>query len=190
MSRVLTHLPDDVGCAIVVAQHRPPVPSVLTQLWGRETSWPVIESEDKQRLVTRHVYVAPPAYHLLVDGSHLALSTEAPLNHSRPSIDILFESAAKSWAHRTAAVVLTGSNADGADGAAVVARHGGVVVVQDPAEAVRAEMPRAALAAVPDAVILPAEGIGGFLAGLAGQGAASYASDERYEQPERAGRRR
>jgi two-component system chemotaxis response regulator CheB len=186
MSRVLTHLPEDAECAIVVAQHRPPVPSVLAELWGRETSWPVVESEDKQVLAARHVYVAPPAYHLLVDGAHLALSTEAPHNHSRPSIDILFESAAKAWANRVAAVVLTGSNADGAAGAAVVDRRGGVVVIQDPDEAVRAEMPRAALAAVPDAVVLPAERIGAYLAELGRRGAAGRAAPDRQE---RAGRR-
>lgn len=166
VSAVLDTIPGTADFAMVVAQHRGAAPSGLVSLWGRHTSWPVVEPDDKQPILTRHVFVAPPGYHLLVEGSHLALSTDAPHNHSRPSIDVLFESAAQAWGHRVVALVLTGSNADGAAGAAEVAARGGRVVVQDPAEAPHPEMPRAALEAVPRAAVLPLAEIGAHLGRL------------------------
>lgn len=166
VSRVLEGMPADAACPVVVAQHRGPSPSLLAELWRRHSSWPVVEPDDKEPLRLRHVYVAPPGYHLMVEGSHLALSTEGPHNHSRPSIDVLFESAAKSWGPRVVAVVLTGSNTDGAAGAGLVFSHGGTVIVQDPEEAVRAEMPSAALAAVRGATVLALGDIGAHLGRL------------------------
>lgn len=166
MGQVLADLPGDADCAVVVAQHRNATPSPLARLWAQQTGWPVIEPEDKEPLRAGHVFIAPPGYHLMVEGAHLALSTEAPHNHSRPSIDVLFDTAATEWGPRVVAVVLTGANSDGAAGAAAVARHSGAVVVQDPAEAVRPEMPEAALRAVPDAVVLPLPAIGAYLGDL------------------------
>ncbi|HET6794708.1 MAG TPA: chemotaxis protein CheB, partial [Acidimicrobiales bacterium] len=166
VSTLLDHLPEDSLCALAVAQHRGPIRSALTELWARHTTWPVLEPDDKQPILARHVFVAPPAYHLMVEGDHLALSTEAPLNHSRPSIDVLFDSAAKAWGHRVVAVVLTGANADGSAGAAAVAARGGVVVVQEPGEAAHPQMPTAALAAVPSATVLALADIGPHLGRL------------------------
>ncbi|HET9733337.1 MAG TPA: chemotaxis protein CheB [Acidimicrobiales bacterium] len=166
VASVLEALPPDADCVMAVAQHRSAARSPLAELWARHTTWPVLEPEDKEPISARHVYVAPPSYHLMVEGAHLALSTEAPHNHSRPSIDVLFESAARAWGHRVVAVVLTGSNADGAAGAAAVAARGGPVIVQDPADAPHPEMPRATVAAVPSATVLPVAAIGGHLARL------------------------
>ena len=168
VGRVLSDLPADADCAVVVVQHRPQSDSPLAAFWRSSAHWPVTEPEDKEPLCTGRVYVAPAGYHLMIEADHLALSTEGPYHHSRPSIDVLFESAASSWGAREVAVVLTGANSDGAAGAARVAAAGGRVVVQDPAEAARAEMPAAALAAVPEADVLALSAIGAHVGDLVG----------------------
>ena len=111
------------------------------------------EPDDKEVVRPGHVYVAPPGYHLLVDRHRFFLDTEAPVRYSRPSVDVLFQSAALAFGARMAAVVLTGANSDGAAGLAMVASAGGLALVQDPATAERPAMPAAALAAVPTAVV-------------------------------------
>jgi two-component system chemotaxis response regulator CheB len=113
------------------------------------------------------VLVAPADYHLLVEGGSVALSVDAPEHYSRPSIDVLFETAADAYGERAAGVVLTGANADGAEGLARIARRGGRAIVQDPGTALRREMPDAALAATPDASVLALEEIGPLLCSLA-----------------------
>lgn len=80
-----------------------------------------------------HVYVAPAGYHLLVERGGLALSTEAPVNHARPSLDVLFDSAAAAYGSEVIGVVLSGTGHDGAVGAVRLKRAGAVVLVQDPA---------------------------------------------------------
>jgi two-component system chemotaxis response regulator CheB len=128
----------------------------------------VREAADKDALRAGTVYIAPPDYHLLVDPESVSLSTDEPVQFARPSIDVLFESAAESHRERCAGVVLTGANADGARGLRRIAELGGTTIVQDPEEAVRAEMPRAALLAVPEARVLPTAGIAPLLVDLCG----------------------
>ena len=155
LSVVLEGLPHDLPAAVVVVQHRLHAPSDLAKLLSQHTPWDVCEAEDKEQLSPRRIFLAPPGYHLLVDGDRFALSTEAPENNSRPSVDVLFESMAESFGPRLVAVVLTGANADGAIGLRRVVRHGGAAIVQDPASAERRAMPDAAIAAVPEAVVAP-----------------------------------
>jgi len=174
--RILLHgLPADLDAAVVVAQHRAAAshPSAFRDMLGAVTLLTVCEAEDKQPLVHGHVFLAPPDYHLLVEGSHLALSVAEPVAFSRPSIDVLLESAAESCRDRCVGVVLTGANDDGARGLARIHDLGGAAVVQDPASAERPAMPRAALAAVPDARVAPLEEIAGVLVELCGQGKAA-----------------
>ena len=166
LERLLPRIPPDVTAPIVVAQHRGAMVSPLAALLGRFTPRPVTETEDKERICAGRVYLAPPDYHLLVERGHFALSTEGPIRFSRPSIDALFESAADAYASGVVAVVLTGANDDGADGAAAVARRGGRVIVQDPDTADRTDMPLGALRTVPDAVVLPLEAMGLYLRDL------------------------
>ena len=104
------------------------------------------EVDDKLPIEPSRVYLAPPDYHLLVERGHFSLSIEAPVRFSRPSIDVLFESAADAYGGRLVAVVLTGSNDDGRRGLCRVKEAGGMVLVQDPATAERREMPDAAIA--------------------------------------------
>jgi two-component system chemotaxis response regulator CheB len=167
LEQLLPRIPPAVRAPIVVAQHRGVAPSWLATLLARHTPRPVSETEDKERIIPGQIYLAPPDYHLLVERGHFALSTEGPIRFSRPSIDALFESAADAYASGVAALVLTGANDDGALGAAAVARRGGHVIVQDPTTADRAAMPLAALAAVPDATVLPVDQIGDHLGRLA-----------------------
>ena len=158
-SRILEHLPADLDVAVAVAQHRGPARSALAELLGAKARWPVCEAEDKESIAPRRVYLAPPGYHLLVEPGHCALSTEAPVHHSRPSVDVLFETAADAYGDRLIGVVLTGANADGAAGVRRIAEHGGHVVVQDPSTAERDAMPRAALATGVAAAVVPLNGI-------------------------------
>lgn len=122
-----------------------------------------MDAEDKDILVPGIAYLAPGGYHLLVEPGRLALSTEGPVRHCRPSVDVLFESAADSYGSDVTGVVLTGNNDDGAAGLARIAARGGTTVVQDPATVERATMPAAALAATPTAVVLGIDEIAPFL---------------------------
>lgn len=148
LTHVLPAMPARVGVAVFVVLHLPRErPSILASLMGARCAVPVREAEDKEPIVEGTIYVAPPDYHLLVerDGS-LALSFDAPVNYSRPSIDVLLESAADAYGARLAGVVMTGANQDGALGLRAIARAGGVTIVQDPETAMVDAMPRAALA--------------------------------------------
>jgi two-component system chemotaxis response regulator CheB len=168
IGRVLESIPDDLEQPIVIAQHRHPDSSegTLVDLLQRQTRRIVVEADDKVPLQPRHVYVAPPSYHLLVEPGWLALSVDAQVQHARPSVDVLFESAAHAYGNRAIGIILTGANEDGAAGLAEIKRRGGVALIQDPAGAARRSMPDAAIAATVADAILPLEEIGKFLYGL------------------------
>jgi two-component system chemotaxis response regulator CheB len=114
LERLLEDLPADFPAAVVIAQHRAidAGEGMLADLLRRQSALPVEDAEDKDALEPGHVYIAPPDYHLLVESGSLALSTEGAVAYSRPSIDVLFESAADAYRDRLVAVVLTGANID------------------------------------------------------------------------------
>jgi two-component system chemotaxis response regulator CheB len=181
---VLRSLPGDFGAAVVVAQHRRADSDGdrLAQLLDAHCALDVREAEDKQALHPGTVLVAPADYHLLVERTRspgdgprgwVELSVDAPEHFSRPSIDVLLASAADAYGERSAGVVLTGANADGAEGLSRIARRGGPAIVQDPETALRREMPDAALAATPDAQVVELDDIGPLLCELAGSGVRS-----------------
>ncbi len=172
---VLGALPQDFAAPVVIAQHRQidSTDGMLARLLDARCSLTVCEAEDKQALDPGVVLVAPADYHLLVETGAVALSVDAPQNYSRPSIDILFSSAAIAYGAQVAGVVLTGANADGALGLAQIAARGGPAIVQDPETAERREMPEAALWATPEARVLALEEIGPALAQLAAAGVGS-----------------
>jgi two-component system chemotaxis response regulator CheB len=147
LATILAGLPADVGAALAVVLHRGPgaTDTALPRLLARRSPIPVEEAEDKTPVEPGHVFLAPPDYHLLVDGAAFALSTDEPVNHSRPSLDVLFESAADSYGPRLVAIVLTGANEDGAAGVRKVKERGGRTIVQDPDDAERRTMPEAAV---------------------------------------------
>jgi two-component system chemotaxis response regulator CheB len=165
---VLGGLTAELGAAFVVVQHRSAgsQAAAFRDLLASATPLRVCDIDDKEVLEAGTVYVAPADFHTLVDGDHLELSVDAAVEYSRPSIDVLFTTAAESYRERCIGVVLTGANADGAAGLARVAELGGAVVVQDPETAERAEMPRAALTAVPSARVLPLDEIASHLVEL------------------------
>ena len=165
---LLEGIPVELDQPIVVAQHRSAESArgVLESLLARHIDRPVREPVDKDPLEPRHVYVAPPDYHLLVDGGRFALSVDARVQFARPSIDVLFESVAEAYRDRAIGIVLTGANEDGAAGLAAIKRNGGVGIVQDPRTATKKAMPEAAIAASQADAVLPLEQIGPFLYGL------------------------
>jgi two-component system, chemotaxis family, protein-glutamate methylesterase/glutaminase len=161
---VLGGLPSAFPAPVAIAQHRGPGdPELLAHLLQRRTSLTVRDADDKMPLDEGCAYLAPAGYHLLIEDRAMALSVDEEVHHSRPSVDVLFESAAHAFADRVIAVVLTGANEDGAAGLAAVARRGGRTCVQDPDEAERDVMPRAALAAVTPGAMLPLAGIAPWL---------------------------
>lgn len=169
IKRVLEPLPAGFGAAVVIAQHRSAnTDGRLAELLAAHCALTVAEAEDKQTLDPGIVLLAPPDYHLLVEPGSVALSVDERVHYSRPSIDVLLQSAADAYGDRAAAVVLTGANADGAKGLARIAARGGTAIVQDPETAVRREMPQAALAATPAAHVLELDRIGSLLVDLVG----------------------
>jgi len=165
---LLETLPDEVTAPLVLAQHRSPDSEAggLERLLQLHTTRTVREAGDKDPIRERHVYVAAPDYHLLVDEGSFALSLDERVQYSRPSIDVLFESVADAYGERAIGIILTGANADGAAGLARIKERGGVAIVQDPGTAERAAMPEAAIAATVADAILPLAEIGPFLYGL------------------------
>jgi two-component system chemotaxis response regulator CheB len=119
--------------------------------------------EDKMPVEHGRIYVAPPDYHTLVEPGYFSLSTEAPVRYSRPSIDVTFASAATSYGHRTVGIVLTGANADGAEGLRQISDRGGMAIVQDPGTAESPTMPAAAAKAVARARVMPLASIVAYL---------------------------
>jgi two-component system, chemotaxis family, protein-glutamate methylesterase/glutaminase len=132
---------------VVVVFHLPPrSPDGLAELLSRECAFRVKQAEDKEPLEAGTVYLAPPGYHLLIESHRaFALSVDAPVHFSRPSIDVLFESAADAYGSGLLAVLLSGASADGAAGLQEVSAAGGMTVVQAPSSAESETMPNAAL---------------------------------------------
>ena len=168
LSVVLPALPAGVCASIFTVLHLPRErPSLLTDIFGPKCAVRVREAADKDPIEHGTVYFAPPDYHLLIDaGPAIALSDDEPVHHSRPSVDVLFESAADAFGASLLAILLTGGNQDGAAGMAAVRAAGGLTVVQDPAEAQAPTMVEAALARGPIDHQLPLAGIADLLRGL------------------------
>jgi two-component system chemotaxis response regulator CheB len=144
---ILGGLPLDLRAAIAIVQHRREERETrMVELLSGATNIPVIEPDDGEVYTKSNVYLAPAGYHLLIDGARMSLSTEAPVHYARPSIDVLFESAAVSCGARLASVLLTGSSEDGAAGSLAVHLAGGATIVQEPSTAKSAVAPAAALA--------------------------------------------
>lgn len=150
---LLGGLPEAYPLSIVVVVHIPPdKKSVLAELFGSMCRLRAVEAEDKQQLEPGTVYFAPPDYHVLVEQDRrLSLSSEEPVNYSRPAIDVLFESAADALGSAAIGIILTGGNHDGARGLRAISESGGVTLIQSPDEAPVPTMPYAAQEAVPKA---------------------------------------
>jgi two-component system chemotaxis response regulator CheB len=144
--RVLGDLPSKFGIPIVAVQHRARESDAFASVVRSLVTLPVHEAEDKDLMKAPGVYLAPPDYHLLLEPGTFALSTDEPVSFSRPSIDVLFESAADAYGTGVVAVLLTGGNQVGSRGRARIRAAGGVAIVQDPETAESPQMPAAAIA--------------------------------------------
>lgn len=157
-------LPETFTMALAIVQHRhKDSDHLLRVLLQERAALEVCEVEDKMPVEHGRIYVAPPDYHTLVEPGHFSLSTEAPVRYSRPSIDVTFSSAAGSYGHRTVGIVLTGANADGAEGLREISDRGGMALVQDPRTAESPTMPAAAAKAVPRARVMPLDELVAYL---------------------------
>lgn len=167
LKSVLGALPKDFPVPVGVVQHRSHEDSeAFAPMLGALTDLPVSEPEDKEDIRSGHVYVCPSNYHLLVENGRFALSTDQPVLHARPSIDVFFESAAQEFQETLIGVLLTGMSKDGTSGLAKIKENGGFALVQDPVDAEGHIMPEAAIAAVAIDKVLPLEDIGPFLTEL------------------------
>jgi two-component system chemotaxis response regulator CheB len=153
---VLPGLPADFPASVAVVQHRSAEKSsILAQILRQHCLLPVSDAHDKEPIQAGRITLAPPDYHLLIEGGAFALTTDAPVSYARPSIDVLFESAADAYGSGVIGVILTGANRDGARGAARIKARHGTMIVQTPATAECAVMPEAAIQAAKIDYIVP-----------------------------------
>jgi len=156
LTTLLNALPKGFSAPVAIVQHRTKATDdSLMRLLAAQSPVPVVEPDDKDPLEPGRIYLAPADYHLLIERESLALSTGVPRNFARPSIDVLFESAADAFGAEVTGVVLTGSNHDGAAGSRYIKAHGGRVMVEDPVSAHCGTMPAAAIAATSVDAVLP-----------------------------------
>ena len=165
LSVILPALPAGFRLPLIVVVHVPPDKrSMLAELFQAKCRIPVQEAEDKEPISAGTVYFAPSDYHLLVETEKsLSLSSDEPVLFSRPSIDVLFESAADAYGSALIAIILTGANEDGAKGMKAVAEAGGVALVQNPGGALASAMPEAAIKMCPGARVMSLDAIAVYL---------------------------
>jgi len=144
MERLFADLPAHIPAAILCVLHVGPYPSQLPDILSRHTSVHAHHARHGELIGPGEIYVAPPDHHLLVRRSHVGLSRGPRVNWSRPAIDPLFASAARTYGSRVIGVLLTGRLNDGTAGLYEVKRQGGITVVQDPGEAICPGMPASA----------------------------------------------
>lgn len=160
---VLKTMRKPIPVPVLIVQHLSPQgESYLPDILSRVEGLVAVEAEEKIRPRPGCAYVAPPNYHLMVELDHtLSLSVDEKVCYARPSIDVLFQTAADAYGSSAVGIILTGANHDGASGLETVKRYGGYTIVQEPQEAYASEMPAAAIRATdePDE-ILPLERIG------------------------------
>lgn len=158
LCKLIAALPKDWTLPMVIVQHQHPYSGkALEQILGKLTSLVVRDVEDKDKIQPGHIYIAPANYHLLLEQDRsFSLSIDAPVNFSRPSIDVTFECLARVFHGRCIGLVMTGANNDGAEGVKKIKEEGGYVMVQSPESAVAPVMPEAAIATgVVDVILTP-----------------------------------
>ena len=161
MKVIFSLLPKDFSTPIIIVQH---ISARSDNQWikliNNRNELHIKEADEKEKIENGTIYVAPPNYHLLIEPSKtFSLSIDERVNFARPSIDVLFESAAEVYKNKLIGVVLTGSNNDGTNGMKRIKRYGGLTIVQDPATAESGAMPASVIAAVQVDHVLPLDGI-------------------------------
>lgn len=158
---LLSGLPEHFSLPIIAVLHLPKErDSRLADVFQQRLGMTVREAADKESIAPSTLYFAGSGYHLSIEMDRtFSLSCEEPVNYSRPSIDVLMDSAADAYGPSLAGVLLTGANFDGAAGLARIKHCGGLTAVQDPAEAQVATMPQAAIRTLKPNLILTLDGI-------------------------------
>lgn len=153
--------------AVILVLHRRGGESVLAEVLRDKIGWPVKEAEEKEPIRPGNLYLAPADYHLLIEKDHtFSLDYSEKIHYSRPAIDVTFETAAEAYGAGVIGLLLSGANHDGTAGLKVIKSAGGYVMVQDPAEAVVAYMPRYAFEHVAVDRVLPAKEVGAVVRSL------------------------
>lgn len=161
---LLSELPENFSKPIAIVQHRAKESTdILVRILASRSKLTIKEAEDKECLCCSTVYVAPADYHLLVDRGFLALSIDPPVCFARPSIDVLFESAAAAYGINVTGIVLTGGNTDGMRGAQRIKECGGTVIIQEPTECVADRLPLSAISTAAFDSILSSRDIASYL---------------------------
>jgi|688.fasta_scaffold216378_2 two-component system chemotaxis response regulator CheB len=178
---LLAGIAEDCSVPIVLIQHREQkaevsMDNVLTNMMQRYTKRRIEEAEDKTPLNMNRIYLAPADYHVLIEHDCIALSADEPVTYARPSIDVAFDSAARTYGSGVICVVLTGASRDGADGAASVESRGGLVIIQDPSTAEKDTLPKSAIEATEKAKVMHLDQIGPFVSSIVREGGANRAS--------------
>ncbi|MGE0083729.1 MAG: chemotaxis protein CheB [Desulfococcaceae bacterium] len=168
---VMEPLPEDFPVPILIVQHiSPHSDGYMSRYLDSVCHVQVREAGEKDELRPGTVYLAPANYHLLVeDDLTLSLSVEERVNFARPSVDVLFETAAEAFGSRLVGIILTGANRDGSRGLKKIRQNGGLTIAQSPETAFAEDMPRAAIAAGAADYIMPLDQIGPFLCRLFGR---------------------
>jgi len=154
---ITSSLPAEFSIPIVIVQH---IGARSENQWiallNIKSNLRMKEADEKEKIEPGNVYIAPANYHLLIErDATFSLTIDERVNYARPSIDVLFESAAEAFGPKLIGIVLTGSNHDGTRGIKSIQEHGGLTIVQDPATAESAFMPASAIAAIKPDHILP-----------------------------------
>ncbi len=165
LSSLLAPLPREFSLPIIIVQHlHPHSESYLSHILSTKSELHIKQADEKESLCAGSVYIAPPNYHLLVEEDHtLSLSLDTWVNYSRPSIDVLFETAAYAYRDKLIGIVLTGANYDGSQGLKKIKDFGGYAIVQEPSSAEVDVMPNAAIEATTVDKVLPPNEIGIYL---------------------------
>ena len=156
MKIMFSLLPKEFKIPVIIVQHvGARSDSHWIKLLNAQSRINIKEADEKERIENGNVYIAPPNYHLLIEKNKtFSLTIDERVNYARPSIDVLFESAAEAYRNKLIGVVLTGSNNDGGNGIKRIKKYGGLAVIQDPQTAESSYMPASAIAAVtPDHVL-------------------------------------
>ena len=158
---ILSKLPGDFPLSILIVQHLHPIQDgFYIKYFSEMCNLRVKEAEEKENIQSGTIYFAPPNYHLLVEEDRsISLSNEEKVNYSRPSIDMLFESASDVYKSELIGIILTGANNDGTQGMRIIKENSGLTIVQDPATAEYPVMPQSAIDTVGVDYILPLKDI-------------------------------
>ena len=165
---IFPHLPADFTLSVIVVQHQHPTSDdFLVRYLDERCSLRVKQADEKECILSGVVYIAPPDYHLMVEEDKtFSLSVDSPVNYARPSIDVLFETAADAYGAKLVGVILTGASTDGSQGLKRVKESGGMAIVQDFKTAESGMMPKAAVGATKVDHVLPLEEVGPFISRL------------------------